>query len=52
MNYKLVYHHRARFEWGVALWIPKSSRWIETIQFMMRMDALGALKRLNDRGYL
>ena len=52
MNYKLVSHPGARFEWGIALWIPKSSRWIETMQFLMRMDALNALKRLNKFGHL
>ena len=39
--------------WGVALWIPRTAAaWIETMQFLMRMDAFGALKRLNQRGFL
>ena len=52
MNYKLVYHGSGVFTWGVAIWIPRTSAWVETIQFMMRMDAMGALKCLNNRGYL
>ena len=52
MNYKLVYHPGTRLEWGVAIWIPRTSRWIETMQFLMGMDALNVLKRLNKFGHL
>ena len=52
MNYKLVYHGSGPFQWGVAIWIARTRQWIESMQFMMRADAFGALKRLNERGFL
>ena len=52
MNYKLVYHATGRFSWGITMWIGDASRWIEQAQFLLRMDALSALQRLNKYGYL
>ena len=50
MKAKLVYHPQGPLEWGVAIHIGHTARWIEQAQFLLRMDALKSLKNANEYG--
>ena len=52
MTYKLVYRKDAYYEWAITMYVGGASKWIEQSQFLLRMDALNVLKRLNKFGHL
>ena len=51
MTVKLTYDLHNSMPWGVAVWIPTESRWIEVARFLSRVDAM-VVRKHYEHGYI
>lgn len=51
MTVKLTYDLHNSMPWGITIWIPAESRWIELAKFLSRVDAL-AVRKHYENGYI